>query len=461
MRSIVVPPHRSRVAVILVLVLSLALTVVWAGCAPGRASGVAVTFAVGKTDATGILVYDTATGEQREHPLEAGSNTVSISANSTSVIGFIHDPVAVDSNHASTRQTRAQARSLGNAVSLVGTISVVADEIDSLPVADDAEQDVDLGTLTQDGGTFSSDADVAGVAGGIGRDGEVLDGYWDVDQSLLKELNPDVNQNGVRDADEGFSWELIADFWLSVDAVSLLDAADGTIFDPEWITQDEMILYWRSNDRVDASSWDEIFMEVPSNYSITADGEPVTRVRPQEFTAGIPGANESFNFDIGFTRTGSDHLGWDPPPPYEGEYGITIGSRSYLVSKVEFFRPESGFAGIPIQLIRLTKDAEGTYTRVDGRFVMIDDGIVRDATQDELSLIVTRASVDFGPTEKDFPTISIEHSLDSSRFSIDLTEYGMDDGTYFVYGPTMHDFAGNQYQVYPAEGFGTWPVVVE
>ena len=122
----------------------LAASLVLAGCAHGD-SGIAVTFSVGPTDATTIVVYDTASGQQREYPLLEGSNTVTVSADSTSVIGFISDPGA----SANGSGARGTGRSLGSAVALVGAIGVVGQEIDSLPMAEGAGTDVDLGTLAR------------------------------------------------------------------------------------------------------------------------------------------------------------------------------------------------------------------------------------------------------------------------------------------------------------------------
>lgn len=69
--------------------------------------------------------------------------------------------------------------------------------------------------------------------------------------------------------------------------------------------------------------------------------------------------------------------------------------------------------------------------------------------------------MDFGVVGEDIPSISVEPSLDSSRFSIDLTSFQMTDATHNIYGPVTGDFAGNQYQVQPETGFGTWPTEVE
>ena len=162
----------------------------------------------------------------------------------------------------------------------------------------------------------------------MGQDDEALEAYWGMDQSLLKQLNPDVNGNGIYDADESFDWELKADFTFFVDMEALYAAENGTPLDASWVDQNGMIIYRRIVDPVDTANWDDVRLYLP-------DAAPVEYVSAQVFPED-PGEHDYpyFNFVFDYAVLGSS----------------------------------------------------GDLLRVDGRYVVAADGVIRDVAGNQYQM---------------------------------------------------------------------------
>ena len=133
--------------------------------------------------------------------MEDGYNEIDLDKNGTHLLGLINNWGA--------------ARSIGSTISTLGNISIISNGLNSLPLSDEAVDNIDLGELTQGTDTFSSDINSTTISESTGYSISTLDQFAQFDGTMMKFLNPDINQNNDYDIDEGLSWSFSAMYYFS------------------------------------------------------------------------------------------------------------------------------------------------------------------------------------------------------------------------------------------------------
>ncbi len=257
-----------------------------------------------------------------------------------------------------------------------------------MPLSEDADDDIYLGELTVSGDSFTSTMTLTEMENVTGTPAEILQSYGRADQTMTKFLNPDINQNGLWDNEDGLSWSFAADYLLSFDIDWWLTMDDGTQL-PAPLSSLGHKMYFRAEGApYPASSWSEISLVLPSDLNVTNNGAPMTEVPPDEFPGPPPANENTYNFDL---VEGS----YDQEPPYQGDYAVRVGANSYIMRRVQFAMPDADYAGIPFPIWQIYSNGYGEMHRAEVVWRQIKGGKVYDALSSDIQKFIRSAKLAF------------------------------------------------------------------
>ena len=386
------------------------------------------------TDASGPF------GRLRRQTLEPGENTIRVSRGGTYVIGLVHNS--------------SGSRSIGSAISTIGNINIVSNGLDSLPTGDTSMDAVDLGPLTPGDGTFESGVGAGQIAVELGEDAGVLAEFGATDQLMTKVLNPDIDRNGVYDADEGIEWDFICSYNFYLD-VSSEDFDAGIISTPiSDIPHDIAWLFHQNGLPSDNDEFEyhgtnlneDIRLYYPPNTPITdGAGNPLT------YRASYYSTDWQFYFD-------SDPSGMNPRPPYDGDYLLNVYGMDYYLDNVVFLKPADEFQHLLLLIYSQEYAEDGTVIRASWKWKEVVDGQYADPNPEVVKLRINEIAVKWDRAGGAFNT----EFDDDVRHAETIVTY-WEDGTMVPSSPvnaydmmlTFHakDTAGNDYFFAQVNGF--------
>lgn len=358
--------------------------------------------ALGIPDANELLVYELTTRESARFPIDGDICSFTAVPDGIYLAGLVYNP-------AGARAPRA----ISDAISLIGDVSVVSSDLESLPIGPDAAEEIDLGTLDDDLGSGLSEDEAATA---LGYEPATLDQYGAFDTSVRRLLNPDVNRNGTYDVDEGLLWRFTT--------IVAMDLDDGRLnyeqqtlptseFSYEWFRY----IVWINRDYFDTIPTSAT-AQLPATLT-TTDGSTTT-----ELSTGI---NASGDEEVLFVFT--EPPGATPVGPLDGDYVLRFGDEELFFDDISFLTPEAEYEGFIFPLVRAERTAAGRYTQISWKWVQIRGGTYVPADEQAVRLSIETMFMYFYDSRTDQPEALTPESFSRSAYyqaaTADVTSLGL------------------------------------
>ena len=322
-----------------------------------------------------------------------GQCTVGAHLSSTYLIGLTHNPTLADS-----RVSSYEERAISDSISMLGNIKVVSNDLDSLPLSETTQNNVDLGEVTQNsnGESFNSDVSADVVAEQTGRDTDFLLSYGSYDKTLKKLLNPDINANGTYDTDENINWELYSEYLFSYQEGDFdVETGDVSTAYQDFFNPSRFLIYFRGSEGFGTLPTDlsKVSLVFPEDLEVrNENNEIINEINPRL----IQPDGEVYQFNL----TNISH----PEPFFGGDYKILISEDTYYFDNIEFINPADNYKGFLFPIFDWEDNGE-YFTRLKYRWNVATGEGFRDASQEEIEAIVDYAHFEFtsGFPEDIFP----------------------------------------------------------
>ena len=327
--------------------------------------------------------YRTNTGDVEIRPLLSGTNTVQVSTNRNVVMGVVHvpDPAA------------PSVRDLGSAISLIGTIEVTSAGLDTIPVSEQPEPEIDLGDVTIDdtSGTIESPQGTSEIADDTGYDSDTLDTYGNYDRALLKYANLDIDRNGVPDNEDQLQWSFITQTIFDLEANTYSVANDSFLGGPETLTPNEFMYMFVLQDFDEYQFNPTQYWNMNGELFLPPNAAQVASIYQMGTYSVSP-----YSDDIGYARYwkfATTDPALLPLSPIEGDYRVYLEDSldsdpnfEFFLDDLAFVRPENDYEGLIFPVIDFESGADDVVTTVGWQWKTIVDGQFLDATPDEVRL---------------------------------------------------------------------------
>ncbi len=315
----------------------------------------------------------------KHQSLSTGKNTLELDKNGIHLIGFTgRIPDSVKSGIAS--------RDIAGSIQTVGNLQIVSVGLDSMPISQDAQDQIDLGAL--DAGTpgaLASSMDAQTASANLGYTSATLDSFGIFDGSLTKFLNPDVNQNGIFDSDpqDDLVWKLTSLRYhtftkdeIGKDGAPLVQISD-------LVNRERFNLVFWLNKNFPHLGNSEVSLVLPPGVEYLRrypSGETLTEIQPYNEGPLAFDGYAQYYFDL------TERI-LSPTPPFNGDYQLKIGSENYLFRGINFLKPTiDNYEGFVIPSTVLEVDEKGALQRISWYWKAIENGAWRDATPEEVQL---------------------------------------------------------------------------
>lgn len=311
-------------------------------------------------------------------PIQQGINQVSLPKDQWFLIGLYEGQITSDQTTDST-----SFRSLSNALSLLGTIKVVAVDLEVLPIGETATDQIDLGTITATGTAFESAISPGVYSSSAGVPIDYLESFGITDDLLAESLNVDIDKNGQLDSEQDFVFTG-ADMDYGIYPTYTIAQLTGEI-DPlqsiKWLQESPFSInlgFGFSRSPVDRPEWDEIYL-----VQTHPDGSSRTYY-PE--SAQIHSWDEEFyayNTVVANNESSySDEL-LNSADFFDGEYGvyrIDNDEPVWVFDRFNFANLRAGSSGIPVVFLKLDQDAESNLTGIKWEWYFFKNGIPEEIT---------------------------------------------------------------------------------
>ena len=279
------------------------------------------------------------------------------------VIGLVYE---------SAGASNTNIRSIGGTIGTIGNISVVTNGLDSLPIGEDAGDLVDLGELGEGDDEFGSGIGSAELADSLGYDEATLNGYAGFDDTLVKYLNPDIDQNGILDSDQGLDWQFRVDYFFGASVSSIEFEANRLLFTPADlpVSINYEVKYW------DGLPNPPLREDVRMDFTVEDTGQVIT------LQAGAAGFFDYLDAEYYFWLSPVDSL----EPPFNGDAVLHLADIDHRFQSLRFFSPADDFDGFMILIYETAVGTGGNLDSVSWKWCIYQNGEYRLASQEEVEL---------------------------------------------------------------------------
>jgi hypothetical protein len=350
--------------------------------------------------------------------LAVGSNTLELEKNGIHLVGFTGRTPASD-------KIVKGSKNIAGSIQMVGNLQIVSVGLDSLPISQEAQDQIDLGSLDDaTSGSLASSMDAQSASANLGYTSGTLNSFGVFDGSLTKFLNPDVNQNGIFDSDpqDDLVWRITSDRRHEFKKNEILE--DGRILVPiaDLIDREGFqLIFWLNKNFPHLPTPKVSLILPPENVYIQKYPEQVAiqEINPYNEHPLASDGYAQYHFELG-SRILS------PKPPFNGDYQLRIGSDYYSFKGVNFLQPTvDTYEGFIMPSTVVEVDDNGLLTKISWYWKAIDNGIWRDATSEEVQLKARQFYYYFGdqtyrPDQLGGKTWYENGSVDVSRFNMTL-----------------------------------------
>jgi hypothetical protein len=359
----------------------------------------------GPYDANEIIYFDVQTGDFRHVPLSEGINKIDVVKDRIYVFGLVYNPFL---------NQEILARDISTLISLLGNFSVASLGLDSLPISDTGADLIDLGELNFSTDTFNSTIGSLTASELLGHPESALATYGLTDGTLMQYLNPDIDHNGIYDADENIFWkvELILDI---------------PIFNGDYIYETGEFV----NDFSNFEKLYNAFFQIGMGPALPE--YPIEEIQlklpdfPQAYDSGNQPVDYLSSHNVGYVENermyGFGLMGIETPSiPISGDYVFINGPENYYFDNLEFVSISSDFEGYIFPIIDLTTNSNNIYTNIAWKWLKIIEGTVSPADRSEVSLYIQQIDFFIGSSGYTDPiTLGVdpyeENSVDISHLN--------------------------------------------
>lgn len=303
------------------------------------------------------------------YPTQEGLNGLFLNSGGVYLIGFIDDP---------SSRSIITSRDLSSSLSLIGNIKISAHGLDTLPIRESSNGEINLGTLERDGADFVSPISSDEISTQTDYSPDTLDGFGAYDDTLRKFLNPDIDGDGNLDSEEELRWDLNYIYNFNLSSMNP-ESTSGTLGNVP------------AQDQIDLScmfQFDEGLDQLPDQADTTLT------VYPEEGSSII--RTPSGGYTNSYHSTINGHVGYDYTfyfdlPVTNGTY-VLDSDQTYTVQNVAFIDPGDGFEGVMIPYLTFTTASDGTASSFSWRWYTVRDGELATPTADQIDLLIKELS---------------------------------------------------------------------
>lgn len=311
---------------------------------------------------------------------ESGGGNIDVPKGGIYLIGAVYDPA--EGKSAMLRDRSPGKRDISSAVSLIGNFGVVQGGLDTLPVSEEAESQIDLGELSLDSGEYGSKISLEEFAQGSGYSTELLLSLGGYDNTILKFLNPDIDRNGTFDADENLMWKfyVVPVFRITQNDY---DYESGSVESQFSFASSYNELHYNfkiskvfgyPDGSTEPDAYRDIQLSCDAGFTITAHWLNIVE--------NLFIANQSAT-DVYFMPDAAEEH------PVNGSYTISFGDEgAYYIDSVEFFRPEDNYNNFVFPICRVYRNSSGRITSAEWKWLIKQDGSYRDAAPEEVEIFI-------------------------------------------------------------------------
>jgi len=342
------------------------------------------------------LVYTDLKSENPElhHvPLQEGTNEIDLPKDGLHVLGLV--------SRSSVSGSILSSRGIGSAISTLGNISIVSNGLDSMPLSNDSEDLVDLGELEFSDGSYGSGLSGAAVSDLLGYDPASLEGMGLFDEALIKFLNPDINQDGIYDAEQDLDWSFILVVDYDIDN-ALLNYDSITLPVADFSYNGFRILIRLKDPRglVSPVQGGDAHLTLPQtvqNTSTSLDVDTLSTATEINTEEGLV----EFWFSL--------DRGYDPLPPYTGNYELSFNGNTLYFQNMDFIKPAENHEGFVFPVVKPIINSSGKYQTVYWKWMQIRDGGYFTAGADLVKLVVPILYFYFYDSNGEMQALQPEH----------------------------------------------------
>ncbi len=353
----------------------------------------------GHEQVTDYYVMNISDGYFEHDTLIPGENIIELPDSGIYSIGLVSD---LDASQSS--------KSISSAISSLGSIKIIAADLDSLPLDVDSTQEINLGNIEIDieGGSVSAhDSVLSDIAADTGYSSDTLEGFGNWDNVLNKFQNVDIDKNGIWDDDETIDWSFDITNYFEADYSKINfdeNNWEGIFinFKPIRISVYlELGDDWIDNFGVGP---DTAFLILPEDLEIIGNGVfdyegsnmyqywdyTLQEEYPDRVITEIPSRYvELHNFDDILCCFDFD-LQTNIYPPYQGNYKLRLSGHDdlYYFDAMEFTNYDSEVAELLFPVTWVKMDNERRLEQIEYYWIKVDrNGNVFTPTLGEISLI--------------------------------------------------------------------------
>ncbi|KUK93584.1 MAG: Leucine Rich Repeat domain protein (Modular protein), partial [Thermotogales bacterium 46_20] len=326
----------------------------------------------------------------------------------------------------------------GGVIEMLGLIGDASLGLHTLPISTDAADTIDLGEIVQDGEVFTSELTTGDdLSSLLGYDSDTLSAFGLFDITLKRFMNPDINNDGIYDVDQGIDFRVVTK--PDSPGFDYGDIVFDDIDDPIKVSMD----YFSAFDI-------RLFISIKGSDCLPEEGEPtvpITLTLPDELgVINLPGGS---HFD-GFHRL--DEEGWggawfdlgNQPingrmPPFNGEYYMEIDGSAencpYGPIELSFLTPDNYLEGFVFPLTKSIVYPDGQFKSFSWRWYrMLGEGNYTLATPKEVGMVVPLCylylfSEDFDSDESYVNEVGEGWAFSPEQFGYDYAQGGTIDMT--------------------------------
>lgn len=429
---------RWKILILLLFVLS--------GCqeANENRGKIAVQFTLPQSDGTlvtpnEILCYKLESSEAPTRlSVAPGLNEIWVDRNQSYLFGL------VDSTGEVSELSRSFHRGLGNAISTLGSIRVVASDLETLPAGNGAADSLDYGELTQTDNAFESSIETVTLADQLELDPAFVEDLGSSDDLLRKVFNPDIDQDGVYDSEQNIKWNLSAslDFAMSY---GNSDFDNGIIpYTPEDLAPIVTKYVFRAESGfppLNTIPIDEIRLYLPEGHNaVWRSGTAVDYMMPNRYDQFEEWGDIWFPQDI-VERPDTGYGDWlNGGIPFDGDYHLMLGvDNNYYINNVDFVKPSDNYENFIFPVFKLTLSGDRADV-ISWRWYVQQDGVFVAASPELVQAMIRDFTIGYGlagggPDDRsyepaqdwfaggsfNFSDASLSDTIDYSNFHIDLS----------------------------------------